>query len=349
MQHNGRVIKGLGWYHADGHATLEDRDEAPGVDLPDGQELLDTLGELRGRCEENPGSFVWIGLFEPTATELAKVASAFDLDQLQVEDAANPHQRAKFEFEDEGHVFGLLKLLDYVPGTSDVVTGQVAVFIGPWFAVTVRHGPPGDLGGVRARVGASPNLRAHGPYGVLYAVIDAAVDAYVAVMDELGDDVDEIETQVFGDTPSTMSPRVIYNLKRENQEVRRAVAPLVVPAHMFVNHDVDDIPEGLRHYFRDIGEHILRVADAVESVDNLLLTLLMASTALQDLQQNKDMRKITAWVAIAAVPTAIAAIYGMNFDNMPELHQPWGYPAVLGVMAVTCLFLFRAFKRSGWL
>ena len=344
------MIRGLGWYHADGHDAVEDTDGEPGIDLPDGQALLDTLDDLRRRCEETPDSFVWIGLFEPTPDELARVAAAFDLDQLQVDDAANPHQRAKFEFEEEGRVFALLKVLDYVPGTSDVVTGQVAVFIGSWFAVTVRHGDTGNLAPVRMRVTASPNLRAHGPYGVLYAVIDAAVDAYVAVMEELTDDVEDIETQVFGDpTTGRMSPRVIYNLKRENQEVRRAVTPLVVPAHMFVNHDVEDIPPDLRHYFRDIGEHVLRVADSVETVDNLLLTLLMASTALQDLQQNKDMRKISAWVAIAAVPTAIAAIYGMNFDVMPELDQPWGYPAVLGVMAVTCLLLFRAFKRSGWL
>ena len=349
MQHNERVIKGLGWYSANGHTRLEDRDGTPGVDLPEGQELIDALDDFRRRCEADPGSFLWIGLFEPTAEELAAVARACDLDQLQVEDAANPNQRAKFEFEDHGRVFGLLKLLDYVPGTSDVVTGQVAIFIGPWFAVTVRHGDTGDLAPVRARLEGSPNLRAHGPYGVLYAVIDSAVDAYVAVVDELSDDVDEIETEVFSDVPSPMSPQVIYNLKRENQEVRRAVTPLVVPAHMWVDHDIDDLPAGLRQYFRDIGEHILRVSDAVDSADNLLLTLLMASTALQDLQQNKDMRKISAWVAIAAVPTALAAIYGMNFDNMPELHQPWGYPAVLAVMGVTCVFLYRAFKRSGWL
>ncbi len=349
MQHNVRVIKGLGWYHADGHTTMEDLDSIPGIDLPDDHDLPAALADLRRECDEHPGSFVWIGLFEPSRDELAAVAAAFELDQLQVDDAANPSQRAKFEFGDEGRIFGLLKLLDYGGGTSDVVTGQVAIFIGSWFAVTVRHGEAGDLTAVRTRIRTSPKLRAHGPFGVLYGVIDSAVDAYVAVMDELTDDIDEVEVQVFADSPSRMSPQVIYNLKRENQEVRRAVTPLVVPAHMFVNHDVEDIPPGLRHYFRDIGEHILRVSDAVDSADNLLLTLLMASTALQDLQQNKDMRKISAWVAIAAVPTALAAIYGMNFDNMPELHSDWGYPAVLGVMAVACVTLFRAFKRSGWL
>jgi magnesium transporter len=168
-------------------------------------------------------------------------------------------------------------------------------------------------------------------------------------MDEISDDVAAVETEVFADSPGRMSPQLIYNLKRENQEVRRAVSPLVAPAHMFVNLDFETVPHGLRQYFRDIGEHVLRVFDAVESADNLLMTLLMASTSLQDLQQNKDMRKISAWVAIAAVPTMVAGIYGMNFDQMPELHQAWGYPAILLVMGGACLLIFRAFKRSGWL
>jgi magnesium transporter len=336
----------MGWYHADDGGPIGD---AFPMRIPAEAQVPGTLEELRARCHAHPGSFVWIGLFEPTREELAEASEAFGLDQLLVDDAANPSQRAKFEFGDDGTVFVLLKLLDYLPGTSDVETGQVAVFIGPWYAVTVRHGTIGDLKGVRARIEGSPNLRAHGPFAVLYGVIDSAVDAYVVVMDEVSDDIAEVENEVFSDDSQGMSPQRIYNLKRENQEVRRAVAPLIVPAHMFVNHDFDGIPTGLRHYFRDIGEHILRVGDAVDTADNLLLTLLMASTALQDLQQNRDMRKISAWVAIAAVPTALAAIYGMNFDSMPELHQPWGYPAVLVVMASACILLFRAFKRSGWL
>lgn len=342
----------MGWYHADG-AVAADQSATDQAAAEEEAEALGTgpvaLGELKVRCESNPGSFVWIGLFEPTREELQDVADAFGLDQLQVEDAANPHQRAKVEFGDEGEVFALLKLLDYTAVTSDVETGQVAIFVGSWYAVTVRHGSIGDLTIVRARLAASPTLRAHGPYGVLYGVMDSAVDAYVLVMDEITDDVSEVETEVFAATPGHASPQLIYNLKRENQEVRRAVSPLVVPAHMFVNLDFEAVPHGLKQYFRDIGEHVLRVFDAVESADNLLMTLLMASTSLQDLQQNKDMRKISAWVAIAAVPTMIAGIYGMNFDQMPELHENWGYPAVLALMGGACLLIFRAFKKSGWL
>ena len=337
------VIKGMGWYHADG-VDISDS----GLSSGDGHVPI-ALDELRARCEATPGSFVWIGLFEPTRDELRDVAETFDLDPLLVDDAANSSQRAKIEFGDDDTMFALLKLLDYVEGTSDVETGQVAVFIGTWYAVTVRHGSIGDLAGVRARVAASPNLRAHGPYGVLYAVMDSAVDAYVIVMDEVSEDVASVETEVFSDDASRLTPQRIYNLKRENQEIRRAIVPLVAPAHMFVNSDFDGIPNGMRRYFRDIGEHVLRVNDSVDNADNLLMTMLMASTSLQDLKQNRDMRKISAWVAIAAVPTAIAAIYGMNFDNMPELHESWGYPAVLLVMGAICLLLFRAFKKSGWL
>jgi magnesium transporter len=337
------VIKGMGWYHADGVIAAGD------AGLPLAAPTPVALDELRQRCAAHPGSFVWIGLFEPTHEELQEVAHPFDLDPLLVDDAANPSQRAKIEFGDDDTVFALLKLLDYTENTSEVETGQVSVFIGSWYAVTVRHGSIGDLAGVRARVAASPNLRAHGPFGVLYAVMDSAVDAYVIVMDEVADDVSAVETEVFSDDASRLTPRLIYNLKRENQEIRRAVSPLVAPAHMFVNADFDGIPAGLRRYFRDIGEHVLRVNDSVEGADTLLMTLLMASTSLQDLKQNRDMRKISAWVAIAAVPTAIAAIYGMNFDNMPELHQAWGYPAVLVLMGGICVLLHRAFKRSNWL
>ncbi|MDD2859228.1 MAG: CorA family divalent cation transporter, partial [Candidatus Nanopelagicales bacterium] len=141
----------------------------------------------------------------------------------------------------------------------------------------------------------------------------------------------------------------IYRLKRENIEIRRAVGPLVQVAHDLVEESILWIPEYLRDYFRDIGEHVLRVHDAVEGADNLLMTMLMASTSLQDLQQNKDMRKISAWVAIAAVPTMIAGIYGMNFDNMPELHYEYGYFIVFGVMLTACGLIYRAFRRSGWL
>lgn len=307
------------------------------------------LNTLRDRCQATPGSFVWLGLFEPTKAELTMVARVFELQKLHVEDAANPAQRAKFEIDSKGHGLVLLKVLRYVDSTSDVETGQLAIFLGPWFAVTVRFGQIGDLSGIRGRLESSPELRSFGPISVLYAVLDQVVDGYLNVSDEVGVDVENLETAVFAQDRQRGTPNAIYRLKRENVEVRRAVSPLVNWAHLMVSENIEFIPDGLRAYFRDVGDHILRVNDATDSADSLLMTMLMASTSLQDLQQNKDMRKISAWVAIFAVPTMIAGIYGMNFDFMPELHEPWGYPAVLVLMATVCTLLYRGFRRSGWL
>jgi magnesium transporter len=318
--------------------------ESPGDGHPEPK-----IRELTALCRATPESFVWLGLFEPTRAELQMVSEIFDLSQLQVEDAANPAQRPKFELDGAGRGLALLKVLDYVDSTSDVHTGQLAVFVGSWYAVTVRFGQIGDLRRIRERLAGSPELRAHGPVSVLYAVIDMAVDGYLSVTDEVGVDVEHLETEVFSQEPTGTTANSIYRLKRENVEIRRAVGPLVTWAHQFVGGHLPWVPQDLRPYFRDIGDHILRVSDSVESTDNLLMTMLMASTSLQDLQQNRDMRKISAWVAIAAVPTMIAGIYGMNFDTMPELHETWGYPAILTVMGGACFSIFRAFKRSGWL
>jgi magnesium transporter len=318
--------------------------EAPGDAHPEPK-----LRELRQQCLATEGAFVWLGLFEPTRAELDMVADVFGLPKLLVEDAANTAQRPKFELDEHGHGLALLKTLTYLDATSDVNTGQLGVFIGDWFAITVRFGQVGDLRGIRHRLETDGELRSFGPVSVLYAVLDLAVDGYLSVSDEVVYDVENLESQVFAYDRASATTNSIYRLKRENVEIRRAVAPLMTWAHDAVAGRHAWVPPGLAPYFRDIGDHILRASDAVDSTDNLLMTMLMASTSLQDLQQNKDMRKISAWVAIAAVPTAIAAIYGMNFEVMPELDQPWGYPAVLGTMAVVCVLLFRAFKRSGWL
>jgi len=336
----------MGLYTRDG--LVEDVDvhswESPGDAHPEPQ-----VRTLKDRCLSTPGSFVWLGLFEPTRAELQMVARVFELPKLQVEDAANASQRPKVEIDNDGQGLVVLKVLDYIEPTSDVNTGQVAVFIGPWYAITVRYGAIGDLRAIRRRMAENQELRSQGPIAVLYGVLDLAVDSYLSASDEVSTDVEILETDVFSVDHSLGTPDTIYRLKRENVEIRRAVGPLVGLGHDLVREQVAWVPPTLKAYFRDIGDHLLRADDAVESVDNLLMTMLMAATSLQDLQQNSDMRKISAWVAIAAVPTAIAAIYGMNFDFMPELHERWGYPAVLLVMGGACLLLFRAFKKSGWL
>ncbi len=340
------MIRGLGLYTPSEAIDIMDvrNWEEPG----DGP-VEDKLLSVKNRCADLPGSFVWIGLFEPTKAELEIIADTFSLDHLLVEDAANPAQRPKFELDRKGRGLVILKILDYVESTSDVNTGQLAVFIGADYVITVRFGQIGDLRSIRSRIQSSPNLREIGPLGVLYALMDSIVDGYVSVSEEVSVDIENLETQVFSKDYSSSSVDQIYRLKRENVEIRRATNPLTPLAQHLTARQVTWVPSELDGYFRDIGDHILRVSDAVESSDNLLMTLLMASTSLQDLQQNQDMRKISGWVAIAAVPTMIAGIYGMNFDNMPELHQPWGYPAVLALMGGSCFAIYRAFKRSGWL
>lgn len=348
---NDVVIRGVGIYYPDGVVDGVD-DSAKNVPSEldsTGRHTREFLTAMRDQASDIPDGFAWIGLVNPTKPELAMVAEIFELETLQVEDAANHRQRAKVDVSDDGSVFTVIKTLGYDPHTNEVDTGQVAIFTGRGYAITVRHGDHGDLTSVRSRIRASRVLRAHGPLAVLYSIMDMTVDGYLAVIDEVSDDVGDVETLVFGMNPPSSIAQTIYGLKRENMEVRRAVHPLTRVAHDFADETFELIPEDLKPYFRDVGEHILRVYDTVEQTDSLLMTMLMASTAVRDLQQNADARKISAWVAIAAVPTVVGGIYGMNFRYMPELEWRWSYPVVLGVIGLACVLLYRGFKRNGWL
>lgn len=336
------MIRGLAAYGPEGTITQEERP----LDITD---PLTALRSTVNAAAKVPGGFTWLGLTDPTISELDLLVDELGFPRLQVEDAANPHQRAKVEGLTKDHAFMVLKILGYQPSTSDVETGQIAILVGPSTVVTVRHGHVGDLAGVRNRIRASDELRSLGPLGVLYAVTDAVVDGYIAVADEVEIDVDEMQAEVFAPRLVAAPAERLYRLKRENIEMRRAVLPLTGFAHEVVSGFGLDLPENAHPYFRDIADHILRVHDQVEQADSLLTTLVMSSTARQDLQQNKDMRKISGWVAIAAVPTMIAGIYGMNFEFMPELEWKYGYFLVLGLMVGSCALMYRAFKRSGWL
>ena len=312
------------------------------LDAGASHEILD----LRASAAAAQG-YLWLTLVDPRPAEVSLVAGAFGFDPLLVDDSTSDQQRAKLEETAHG-LFVLLKVLEWVDDTSDVETGQVACFIADDYVVSIRHGHGHDAELVAHRLAEHRDLAKVGPMAVLWAIIDLAVDQYLEVGDAIQSDVEEIEQQVFSARPADAATR-IYRLNRENIEMRRAVRPLVPEAMRLARGEDRAIPEPLRPYFRDIGDHILRANDLVDGFDSVLMTMLMASTARQDLQQNADMRKISAWAAIIAVPTAIAGIYGMNFDFMPELHEPWGYPVVLAIMATICLLLFRGFKKSGWL
>jgi magnesium transporter len=301
---------------------------------------------MRERATEE-GDFVWVGMHEPSEEEIADVARTFDLHPLAVEDAVTAHQRPKLERY--GHtLFLVLKTLWYVDEQDAVETGEIALFIGHDFVVSVRHGQGNELHSARTDLESGHKALSHGPGGVVYAVMDRVVDEYVAVVEELIIDVDEIETSVFSDQRTNDSAR-IYVLKREIAEVRRAVLPLRDPLNRFVAGSVHGVREEAAPFFRDVADHLARVAETVDSLDALLSTAFDAHIAQISVQQNDDMRKISAGAALIVVPTLIAGIYGMNFKHMPELGWTYGYPFAVLLMASAAGGLWVLFKRSGWL
>ena len=312
-------------------------------------ELTDAAAAAHG------DSFVWIGMQEPADADFAVVSEQFHLPPLAVEDAVRAHQRPKLEVYGD-LVFAVLKPVRYVDSDEVVDVSELAVFLGAKFIITVRHGMSDVLGAVRQELDAAGSkLLAHGPTAVLYRAADLIVDEYEQVAESIGVDVDEIETEVFSGDNSDHAQR-IYKLKREVIEFRRAVLPLVHPLQRLAESQVPMVEQSAAPYFRDVHDHLLRAADAIEAQDRMLTDVLSADLAQVSIRQsntavrqNEDMRKISAWAAIALVPTAIAGIYGMNFDNMPELHWHYGYFIVLGVVLAACTGLYVAFRRNDWL
>ncbi|MFE0192786.1 magnesium/cobalt transporter CorA [Streptomyces sp. NPDC059008] len=296
-------------------------------------------------------SFLWLGMYEPTEEEFALVSSEFALHPLAVEDALHAHQRPKLEVYDDS-LFVVLKPITYDVEADTVTSSELMVFVGDSFVVTVRHGRASPLAAVRRRLEDHPEILRHGPGAVLYAVSDAVVDHYIEVAGELQVDMEELEAEVFApvrgrDTRNTAAQ--IYSFKREVLEFRRATGPLAEPMTRLQNPGVPFVHDHARPFFRDVDDHLTRANESVEALDRLLSDILAAHLAQMGVRQNDDMRKISSWAALAAVPTLIAGIYGMNFDNMPELRWHLGYPAILGLMALIEVSLYRLFKRRGWL
>lgn len=306
------------------------------------------------RVAREQGGFVWLGLYEPTEDALTAIRQHYGLHPLAVEDAVYAHQRPKLERYEDDALFMVLKTAQYaehdrLTSTSEVViTGEIMVFLGADYVITVRHGTHGELGRLRRQLEEQPDLLCLGPAAVLYAIADQVVDDFVDVAQSVEDDVEEVESSVFSPARTDDSAR-IYQLKRELMQLRRAVGPLELPLSTLVERPLAVVPEAMRSYFRDVQDHALRTRDQVSSLDELLTSILQASLARTSLADNEDMRKISAWAGIIAVPTAIAGIYGMNFAHMPELTWRFGYPMALLLMVTACWLLHRGFKRSGWL
>jgi magnesium transporter len=298
-------------------------------------------------------AFVWVGLHEPDEAHMQEVADVFGLHPLAVEDAVHAHQRPKLERYDDT-LFLVLKTVNYVPHESVVLareiveTGEVMVFVGRNFVVTVRHGEHGGLAQVRKRMDADPEQLRLGPYAVMHAIADYAVDHYVAVTNLMESDIDSIEALAFA-PGRTLDVEPIYLLKREVVELRRCVAPLSQAFQRLQTENKDLICKEVRRYLRDVADHHSEAADQIAGYDDMLNSLVQAALARVGMQQNSDMRKISAWAGIVAVPTMIAGIYGMNFEFMPELKWHWGYPVVVGIMVIAILALYFGFRRVKWL
>jgi magnesium transporter len=321
-----------------------------GVRIPEGRDLVDTVQRIRKRDQ----GFVWLGLHEPTDVEFAGIAELFDLHPLAVEDAVEAHQRPKLERYGDT-LFAVFKTVCYVEhkeltATSEVVnTGEIMVFVGPDFVITVRHGRHGSLGPLREELESDAQQLSKGPAAVLHAVADHVVDEFVSVADSVQADIDQVEADVFAPNGARADAGRIYQLKRELLELKRSVVPLARPVQELATRPTRVVDPEIQAYFRDVSDHLLRVTEQIAAFDELLNSILQAHLAQVTVAQNEDMRKITAWAAVIAVPTMVCGVYGMNFDNMPELHWRFGYPIVISVISVGCLILYRGFRRNGWL
>ena len=299
-------------------------------------------------CREE-GAWTWIGLYEPTEEEFDSIRREFALHELAVEDAIKAHQRPKLEVYDD-MLFVVLKTARYIDPTEVVQFGEILIFLGGDSLITVRHGEGSDLHDVRLRLEEDPDYLARGPGAALHAIMDKVVDDYGPALSGLEVDVDQIEEQVFSPGPDSGNPAErIYHLKREVLEFVRATAPLIDPLERLAAGKYAQVHPDVVAYFRDVNDHVLRVHETLEGMRDLLTSVLEANLTQVSVRQNEDMRKISAWVAIAAVPTMIAGIYGMNFKHMPELGWPIGYPLALFLMVSICSTLYWRFRKAGWL
>ena len=305
----------------------------------------ESLEQTYEACRESDG-FAWIGLYEPNEEEFESVTGEFDLHELAVEDAIKAHQRPKIERYGSS-VFVVLKSARYIDETETVEFGEIHAFVGSGFIITVRHGEASELHEVRERLENEPDLLRRGPVAILYAIMDRVVDDYTPVIQGLQTDIDEIESEVFGGNASVS--RRIYALSREVLEFRRAAQPLTGVLDDLTEGEVYDLDPELRRYLRDVRDHALRTTEQIEAFHELLSNILSVNLTLVGINQNDEVKKISAWAAILIVPTLITGIYGMNFDYMPELHWTFGYPFALALMVSISVGLYAVFRHVRWL
>jgi magnesium transporter len=311
-----------------------------------GRRIRDITVDEAGAWAGKDGNVVWIGLREPSLDLLCRVQTQLHLHELAIEDAGKAHQYPKVEQYGDA--------LFLVARTAQVIDGEIAfgethIFVGKGYVVSVRHGPSTSYGTVRERVESCPASLARGEDYILYSILDFIVDNYAPVVEAVQGEVDALEDGVLHKTLSDSAVDRLYGLRRELLRLRKAVAPLVDVCRRLEHADEALIEPQMQPLFRDVSDHIRRVQEDIDSLREVLAFAFEASLMAGQAQQNAITRKLAAWAAILAVPTAVAGIYGMNFQNMPELHWQYGYYVVIGAIAALCAWLYLRFKRLGWL
>lgn len=296
-----------------------------------------------------PDTFVWVALKDPTPDELTLVQDEFDLHDLAVEDALKAHQRPKLE-EYGATMFVIMRPIEPVGADEDALrVGQLAVFLGPQFLVSVRMHVEQGFSDVRRRCEQEPELLQHGPAYVLYALMDAVVDRYNPVLESLRDEFEHLETSIFDGTTDRAQIEALYTLKQKLMELDHAVVPLLEVTGKLFGGRVPPVCAGLGDYFRDVSDHLLRLRGLIDNLRDMLTTAISVTLSLITLQESEVTKRLAAYAALVAVPTAIAGVYGMNFDQMPLLHSAWGFPAVMSVMIIMDLYLVYRFRKANWL
>jgi len=297
-----------------------------------------------------PECFVWVAMFEPKSAEIDEMAAEFDLHPLAVEDARSGHQRPKIEEYDES-LFVVLHTLDPggEPGSHELIGGEVDIFVGPNYILSVRHRTKKGFANVRARCEREPELLQHGAGFVLYALMDTVVDRYFPILDSMESELEQIEEQIFVRNAARSNIEALYALKQRLMVLKHAVDPLMEATGKLYGGRVPQVCGGMGEYFRDVYDHLHRIHLTIEGIRDMLTTAIQVNLGMISLAESEVTKRLAAWAAMIAVPTMVAGIYGMNFDHMPELKWTFGYPLSIATMVVIDAYLYVRFKKSRWL
>jgi len=303
------------------------------------------LSEVRSHLDQRE-HFVWVALKDPEPSELATLQEEFSLHELAIEDAQKGHQRPKIE-EYGSSLFVVLHLIE--PVGEELQTGEVAIFVGPQYIVSVRRDAQLGFADVRRRCEQEPELLQHGPAYVLYALMDTVVDRYFPVIAHLSAEIEEIEERIFAGQTTRAQIEALYSLKRKLMMLDHATQPLLEVAGKLHGGRVPPICTGLQEYFRDVFDHLLRLKQSIDNLRDMVATAISVNLSLITLQENEVTKRLAAYAALVAVPTMVAGVYGMNFNNMPELRWAYGYPAALATMALIDVYLVYRFRKAKWM